>query len=298
MKGTHAPGLKLELPEVLLAAHNNLRAHARSVQALRAADRGRHFQVGMAPAPVGLVYPATDKPEDISAAREQFFAINERQRWNLSWWLDPVLLGTYPADGVASAGSAMPKGFEKDLPEMKQPLDFLGVNIYAANPCRRGADGRPEVLNFPAGYPRTGVDWQPVSPPSLYWGPKFVHERYGLPIYITENGCSTRDQISLDGQVHDPQRIDLLHRYLLELSRAVGDGEPVKGYFHWSLLDNFEWAEGYKQRFGLVYVDYATQKRIPKDSYYWYQKVIATNGKSLQGDFAMLPAQLTTNPWP
>jgi beta-glucosidase len=297
-RGTHAPGLKLGLPDILTAAHNTLRAHAKAVQALRAHAKGSACQVGIAPAFNGLAFPASDKPEDIAAAREQTFRMTELNRWNLPWLLDPILLGTYPADGLVKWGSDMPKGYEQDLPEMKQPLDFLGTNIYFADPCRRGADGQPEFLTYPQGYPRTGVDWQPVVPQALYWGPKFLHERYGLPIYITENGCSTRDLISLDAQVHDPQRIDLVHRYLLELARGIGDGVPVKGYFHWSLLDNFEWAEGYKQRFGLVYVDYPTQKRIPKDSFYWYQKVIATNGKNLPGKFAMPVTQLTSSPWP
>jgi beta-glucosidase len=129
----------------------------------------------------------------------------------------------------------------------------------------------------------------------LYWGPRYIHEKYNLPIYITENGCSTRDQIFLDGKVHDPQRIDLLNRYLLELQRAVGESIAVKGYFAWSLLDNFEWADGYKQRFGLVYVDLPTQKRIPKDSFGWYRQVIKSNGKSLAGEFTMPVNQVTAS---
>ena len=297
-RGTHAPGLKLDLPEMLALTHNVLRAHARAVLALRAGNKGGTCQVGIAPAFNGLVFPASDQPEDIAAAREQTFRVTDFKQWHLPWLLDPILRGIYPADGLAKWGGDMPKGYEQDLAEMKQPLDFLGTNIYCADPCRRGADGQPEGVAYPQGYPRTGVDWQPVVPQALYWGPKFLHERYGLPIYITENGCSTRDLISLDGKVHDPQRIDLVHRYLLELARGIGDGVPVKGYFHWSLLDNFEWAEGYKQRFGLVYVDYPTLKRIPKDSFYWYQKVIATHGKNLPGKFAMPVTQLTASSWP
>ena len=124
------------------------------------------------------------------------------------------------------------------------------------------------------------MDWK-VTPEALYWGPKFLHERYGLPIVVTENGLSMPDWVSLDGAVHDPGRIDFLHRYLLALRRAAAEGVDVRGYFQWSILDNFEWAEGYKHRFGLVHVDYATQKRTPKDSAHWYREVIRTNGASL-----------------
>ena len=143
------------------------------------------------------------------------------------------------------------------------------------------------------GYPRSGADWQWITPACMYWGPRFFYDRYKLPISITENGLATREQVFLDGKVHDPQRVDFMHRYLLELARAIKDGVPVTGYYAWSLLDNFEWADGYKQRFGLVYVDYPTQKRIPKDSFDWYKKVIATNGKSLVGKTLIPAAQVT-----
>nr|MBC8512606.1 family 1 glycosylhydrolase [Dehalococcoidia bacterium] len=130
------------------------------------------------------------------------------------------------------------------------------------------------------GYAMTPYGWA-VTPEALYWGPRFFWERYKLPIIITESGMANVDWVSLDGRVHDPQRIDFLNRYLLKLQQASGDGVDICGYFQWSLLDNFEWAEGYKQRFGLVYVDYPTQKRILKDSAYWYKEVIASNGANL-----------------
>jgi beta-glucosidase len=132
----------------------------------------------------------------------------------------------------------------------------------------------------PVGHALTAFRW-PVTPEALYWGPKFYYERYKLPVYITENGMSNVDWVALDGKVHDPQRVDFLRRYLRELKRACADGVDVRGYFVWSLMDNFEWAEGYKERFGIVFVDYATQKRIPKDSALWYKEVIASNGRRL-----------------
>ena len=132
---------------------------------------------------------------------------------------------------------------------------------------------------FP-GYPRTALKW-PVTPEVLYWGPRLIFERYHVPVYITENGQSCNDRIFLDGCVHDPDRIDFLHRYLRALKKACLDGLPVKGYFHWSLTDNYEWHSGYDDRFGLIYVDYRTMARIPKDSAAWYAEVIRTNGENL-----------------
>ena len=288
--GVHAPGDKLKDPDYLMAAHNGMRAHAKAVQALRAHAKDAKIGYVLATQPN---QPASDKPEDIEAARQAMFAVTERHQWNNAWWMDPVLLGKYPDDGLATYGKDVPKWKASDLDEMKQPLDFLGLNIYKADTFRRGADGKPERVAVPPGYPRSGVDWQPITPGCLYWGPRYAYDRYKLPISITENGLSTRDQVFLDGKVHDPQRIDYMHRVLLELARAIKDGVPITGYYAWSLLDNFEWADGYKQRFGITYVDFQTQKRLPKDSFDWYKKVIASNGRSLQEKSALPVAQVT-----
>ena len=145
---------------------------------------------------------------------------------------------------------------------------------------RRGKNGKPEVVPWPPGYPVTGFEWA-VAPSVLWLVPTWLHERYKLPVAIVENGVSVRDWVSADGAVHDPARIDFTARYLRELAATVAVGVPIEAYFHWSVLDNFEWAEGYKQRFGLVYVDYATGKRTLKDSALWYRDVIASNGKTL-----------------
>lgn len=130
------------------------------------------------------------------------------------------------------------------------------------------------------GSPKTSMDWN-VTPEVLYWSCRFLYERYGKPIMITENGMSCFDWVSLDGKVHDPNRIDFLHRYLRSIKDAVSEGIPVLGYQYWSIMDNFEWINGYDKRFGLVYVDYRTQKRTIKDSAYWYRDVIASNGGNL-----------------
>ena len=270
-----------------------MRAHAKAVQALRAhAKDPKATKIGYVLA-AQITQPASDKPEDVEAARAAIFAVNGRHEWNNAWWTDPVVLGKYPEDGVAEYGKDMPKFKPSDLDEMKQPIDFLGLNIYKADTYRRGADGKPEHLPIPDGYPRAGSDWQTITPASLYWGPRFFYDRYKLPLSITENGLAVRDQVFLDGKVHDPQRIDFMHRYLSELARAIKEGVPVTGYYAWSLLDNFEWADGYKQRFGLVYVDYQTQKRVPKDSFDWYKKVIASNGKILADKTAVPAAKVT-----
>ncbi len=290
--GIHAPGLRLDFSDTLLAAHNSLRAHGKAVAALRASVR--EARVGYVLA-AQVTRPAGPGEADLEAARAAMFAVRDRSHFNNTWWTDPVLLGEYPRDGLALFGAEMPPFPAADLDDIRQPIDFLGLNIYKADTVRCGQDGAPETLPVPPGHPRSAVDWQPITPDAHYYGPRFFHERYRLPLWITESGLSTRDQLSLDGKVHDPQRIDYMHRTLLELRHAMKDGVPVAGYMAWSLLDNFEWADGYKQRFGLIYVDYRTQQRIAKDSFHWYKQVIATRGASLAGDFA-LPASRVTPP--
>ncbi len=272
--GIHAPGDQLGWREVLRAGHHALMAHGRAVQVIRARS-SQPAQVGYAP--VGVVcMPATDAPADVEAARKAMFAVSAQSVWNNTWWIDPVFFGRYPEDGLAVFGSDAPTVQDGDMDTICQPLDFFGANIYQGATVKMGANEQPEVVTYPQGGPRTMYHW-PVTPQALYWGPRFFHERYGKPIVITENGTATSDWVSLDGQVHDPQRIDFLHRHLHEFKRAIDDGTPAQGYFQWSFMDNFEWNEGYKHRFGLVYVDYATQQRIPKDSFRWYQGVIDAN---------------------
>ncbi|MDK2808473.1 MAG: beta-glucosidase, partial [Clostridiales bacterium] len=160
---------------------------------------------------------------------------------------------------------------------------FMGQNIYNGVCVRAGVNGKPEVVKRAEGFPKTAANW-PVTPKCLYWGPKFLYERYQRPLYITENGMACHDTLSSDGKVHDPNRIDFLDRYLSELKKASLDGVDVRGYFQWSLTDNYEWEKGYSERFGLIYVNFQSQKRIIKDSGHWYQKVIVTNGENLQGN--------------
>lgn len=279
--GKHAPGLRLSIPEQLLAAHNCLLMHGRAAQIIRSRAKKRPL-IGWAP--VGRVeYPLVETPEEIEAARTATFAFRDKNFWSNNWFGDPAILGHYPEDGLRLFGSDMPKIDPRDMDVIKQPLDFFGLNIYSGTQIRRGPAGQPEVVPYPPGFPTTTMRWA-VAPKSLYWGPRFHYERYKLPIVITENGMAGTDWVQSDGRVHDAHRIDFTRQYLLELARASSDGVPVRGYFHWSVMDNFEWAEGYKERFGLVHIDYATQKRTLKDSAYWYAEVIRTNGDHLSDE--------------
>jgi beta-glucosidase len=276
-EGRHAPGDRLRFQEVLLAGHHALMAHGRAVQAIRASSK-QPARVGFAP--VGLArYPVSDKPEDIAAARESTFSVWGETAWTNTWWMDPVFFGQYPEDGLRLYGSAAPKTKAGDLELISQPIDFFGTNIYQCTPVRAGAAG-PEVVEHPTGAPITAFEWY-VTPAGAYWGPRFFYERYKKPIVITENGISCRDWVALDGKVHDPDRIDFTARHLLELRRAIRDGVDVEAYFHWSFIDNFEWGHGYKHRFGLVFCDYPSQKRVMKDSGEWYARLIESNGALL-----------------
>ena len=269
--GEHAPGLKVSYKDIFQMCHNVLKAHGAAVISLRE-NANQPIKIGYAPT-YGAFYPATNNPEDIKAAREKYFEchpLGESVMWNLSWWSDPVIFGRYPEDGLEMYKDYLPEITNDDMKLINQPLDFYAQNIYNGQEVRMGTDGKPELVERCEGSPKTAIQW-PVTPGCLHWGPKFLYERYKLPVYITENGMSAHDVVSLDGKVHDANRIDFVNRYLLELEKAVDDGADIAGYFLWSFMDNFEWANGYTDRFGIVYVDYVTQRRIPKDSAYWYK---------------------------
>lgn len=285
--GIHAPGLVLPPADIARITHNVLLAHGRAVAVLR--ERcGADARIGWAPAvtPSCVAEGFESDPEVVTDAREAMFRFSPGGNMALgaSVWCDPVFLGRYPEGFTERFGRDLPPGWEADLAAISAKLDFCGMNIYVAG----GFHGRDAAgaLSFtpgdqiPPGAPRTLFYW-PVTPAALYWGPKFFSERYNVPIVITENGMSGHDWVALDGKVHDPHRIDYTARCLRELRRAAAEGVGIGGYFHWSLMDNFEWAEGYKQRFGLIHVDYATGKRTPKDSALWYRGVIASNGDTL-----------------
>ncbi|MFD7560691.1 GH1 family beta-glucosidase [Streptomyces sp. NPDC059835] len=272
--GEHAPGRQLVF-DALPAAHHQLLAHGLGVQALRAAGARR---IGIA-ASHSPVWAAGESDEDRAAA-ELYDTLTNRL------FADPILTGAYP-DGL---DSLLPGPVAEDLKTISAPLDWYGVNYY--NPMLVGAptpaaasafggieipSGLPFAIRDIEGYERTDFDW-PVVPDGLRELLTTLRERYGdrlPPLYITENGCSYGDAPDPDtGRVEDARRIAYHDGHLRALHRAMAEGVDVRGYFIWSILDNFEWAEGYRQRFGLVHVDYETQERTPKESYAWYRDLI------------------------
>lgn len=290
--GAHAPGLMLPWSEVLLTAHHALLAHGRAVQVIREHARTRPI-IGWAP--VGVVrYPLTSSEADIEAARKCMMSIDEQGIWNNTWFSDPVILGHYPEDGLRLWGNMAPRAAARDMEIISQPLDFYGANIYNGHAVTTSDDGTPLLVKRPLGAPVNLLQWA-IEPKSLYWGPRFLHERYGLPVVITENGYTGSDWIDTDGRIRDSDRIAFTRAYLLELERAADDGVDIRGYFHWTLMDNFEWSHGYKTRFGLIHVDFETQKRTLKDSAHWYAQIAASNGAALSADpTEFLPASAMT----
>ena len=270
--GVHAPGLELGISEVLLAGHNALRAHGKAVQVIRANAR--------TPALVGasqaskISIPDSDRTDDVDAARQHMFSVRKKHLFNNAWFSDPMILGHYPDEGVELFGGEMPEILAGDMECINQALDYFGANIYSGNHVRAAGRDAFECIRQ-KDLAETEMGW-PVTPEALYWGPKFFHERYHLPVVITESGMANNDTVQ-DGKVEDKERIEFLSHYLHEYARVNEQGVPVLGFFLWSLLDNFEWAEGYSKRFGIVYVDYETQQRIPKRSAYWYKDLIASH---------------------
>ena len=276
--GAHAPFEKNDPGQLIAVSHNVLKAHGAAVQTIRQYAK-RIPKIGMAP--TGDVYLPRDlSPESIEAAREKSFGFNPYAfTMENAWWADPVFLGHYPQKAYELYPEEMKIVTEEDLKLISQPLDFYGFNAYNGTTTYQADQSGYTEYGY-QGSPKTECGWD-VTPEVLYWSPKFLYERYKTPLLITENGMAGMDWVSLDGKVHDMQRIDFLHRYLLELKRAVEDGIPVLGYSCWSIMDNLEWNRGYDMRFGLIYVDYRTQKRTIKDSAYWYGNVIASNGRNL-----------------
>lgn len=276
--GAHPPFKKLSPEEQIAVSVNVLRAHGCAVQVIRE-NAALSAKIGMAP--TGDVYfPRADTAEAVEEARAKSFGFG-RHGFTMenAWWADPVFLGRFPEEAYEAYPEAMAKITEEDMRLISQPLDFYGFNVYhAAVPYSIPRDMYGDYSY--QGSPRTMSGWD-ITPEVLYWAPRFFYERYGKPVLITENGMAAMDWVSLDGHVHDMQRQDFLHRYLLQLRRAAEEGIPVLGYTHWSVMDNLEWNKGYDMRFGLIFVDYRTQRRTIKDSARWYGGVIAANGENL-----------------
>lgn len=267
--GVHAPGMR-DLWAGLRAVHHLLLGHGLAVQAFRAADPGRG-KIGIT-LNLGPQHPASPSEADLAAARRA-------DAYHNRLFLDPVFRGRYPEEVVRQFAGAWPEVQEGDMRVIATPLDFLGVNYYS-----RGivADAPGEGLlgtrGVPPPGPRTAMGWE-IYPEGLFELLMRIHAEYGAPVvYVTENGAAFEDRPDASGQVDDPDRLDYLRAHFLQAHRAIQQGVRLAGYFVWTLMDNFEWAYGYSKRFGLVYVDYPTQRRIVKRSGRWFAGVIARNG--------------------
>lgn len=267
----HAPFEKNDDETLAVISRNAMLAHGKAVKVIR-----QHAKItpkiGFVPSDSAYIPDSTDE-SGIEKARELTLC-KKRKFIGTMWWSDSLVLGQFPEEmeNILS---------EDDKKTIFQPLDFYAFNTYTAANYSGGQITERNPLR-PEGMPISTYSWA-ITPEILYWGPKFLYERYKLPILITENGLANTDFIMSDGKVHDPQRIDFLKRYLTELERAAEE-VPIIGYTYWSIMDNFEWTEGYDRRFGLIYIDYPTQTRVLKDSAFYYQKIIQTNGGILSSN--------------
>ena len=268
--GRFAPGLKLPPKELNQTRFNAVLAHGLAVQAIRAKARSG-TKVGLAENFVAGT-PVFNSETHIKASAQATRILNAH-------YLTVIMEGKYPEEYLRREGANAPKFTEADLKIIGSPIDLVGANIY--NPTFIRADDSPlgfSVVANPESYPHMASPWLYIGPEGLYWAPRHLAEIWNVKdIYITENGCSSSDILTPDGQVYDTDRVMFLRNYLVQLHRAASEGYPVHGYFLWSLMDNFEWADGYSKRFGIYYVDFKTQKRHPKLSAHFYKEVIARN---------------------
>jgi len=269
--GVFAPGLTLPKGRLNQVRHHAVLAHGLAVQAVRAHGRPG-LKVGMA--------------EDITAALSDLDTLKNIRAAELATrelnapYLTVMLEGRYTDAYLAAAGADAPRFTANDLKVISTPVDFVGINVYAPGAYVRASDAPSgfTTIPLPVSYPHMQSSWLKFGPSTLYWAPRQVANLWKpKEIYITENGTSSADRPGPDGAVYDLDRVMFLREYLGNLRRATSEGVPVRGYFLWSLLDNFEWNEGYSSRFGIVNVDYKTQKRTPKLSAAFYRKVVADN---------------------
>ncbi|WJR80229.1 GH1 family beta-glucosidase [Bradyrhizobium sp. NP1] len=269
--GIDAPGLKLAPALLNQVRHNVALGHGLAVQAIRAKARPG-TRVGLAEN-IAACLPAIDTPENIAATEIATRELN-------AGLLNVILTGQYTEHFLAYAGKDAPKYTADELRIIGSPIDFVGLNIYAPQYYIVASDKVPgfTVLPFPSSFPRMNSDWLRIGPETAYWVPRIAAKIWNTgTIYISENGASADDKVSPDGHIYDLDRIMFLRNYLVQLQRAITDGAPVRGYFLWSLMDNFEWIYGFGKRFGVYRVDFDTLVRTPKLSVAFYRNVIARN---------------------
>src|SRR5215510_13886390 len=266
-----APGLKLSSGELNQVRHHAVLVHGMAVQAIRAKGKA-----GTKVSPAEHIHhavPLIETPDHIKAAQ---IATREAN----AAFLTVILEGKYTDAYLKEAGRDAPKFTYEDLKVIASPLDFVGINVYKPTFYALAFDQAPgwREIPFAKSHPGMFNRWLSLGPDSLYWAPKFVQSLWGTnEIFTTENGCASDDVVAGDGKVYDTDRVMFLRAYLAQLQRATADGVPVKGYFHWSLMDNFEWSSGFGDRFGMVYVDFKTQKRTPKASAEWFRAAATRN---------------------
>ena len=269
--GIDAPGLTLPQKEINQVRHHVALGHGLAVQAIRAHARSG-TKVGPAEN-IEICIPAIETPANIRAAEIATRELN-------AGYLTAILEGKYTDGFLTYAGANAPKFTAEDLAAISSPIDFVGLNVYMPNQyVVAGENGNDfALLPFAATYPHMDSSWLRIGPEAMYWAPRHVAKLWNVKsIYITENGTSAADQVSADGKVYDVDRIMYLRNYLTHLNRATSEGMPVNGYFVWSLMDNFEWSDGFEKRFGLYHVDFRTQRRTPKLSASFYREVIQRN---------------------
>lgn len=266
-----APGLKRPQPVLNQIRHHVAFGHGLAVQAIRAQGRAGTC-VGLAENVVSCV-PAIETPANIRASEIATREMN-------AGYLTAILEGKYTDAFLAYAGRDAPRFTAEEMKIIASPIDFVGLNIYMPQHYVTASDVPAgfALQPFPASFPHMESDWLRIGPEAMYWGPRNAAKVWGLKeIYISENGTSAADRVLDDGRIVDLDRIMYLRNYLTQLQRATSEGIPVAGYFQWSLIDNFEWSDGYDKRFGLVHVDFETQKRTPKLSAEFYRELIAAN---------------------
>lgn len=269
-----APGIELSQKDMLTSMHNLLCCHGKAVRTIRA--KVPDAKIGFAMCG-WIPCPKEESQSNIEKCRELLFSVDENHPTDcIVCMADAVYTGKYPKYFLEKFADILPDIKDGDMELISSKIDFIAQNIYSGY----YVDENGNKVSFVNGSPMNNCGWDDI-PESIYWGMKFMYERYKLPIIITENGYSQNDRVCLDGKVHDSYRIDMMTRYLKNIRKAINDGIEINGYYHWSLLDNFEWQSGYSQRFGLIYVDYSTCERIKKDSFVFYQNVIKTNGKTI-----------------
>lgn len=267
--GQQAPFRRVSPALLARAHHHALLVHGEAVAAVRA-HGGRGAKVGFALNP-GVPVPFTETDTDITAARNRFEEVNGGQ-------LGPILTGKYNAWHLAQFGTDMPAIQPGDMELIAQPIDFVGLNVYTGSYIRADAEKGFEDLPYTNYAPRADASWLYAVPESLYWIVRHIHDIYGpQDFYITENGASYPAGPDEKNRIFDTDRVQFLRSYLKQAHRLTQEGLGLRGYFHWSFMDNFEWSMGYSQRFGLVHVDYATQRRTPKLSADWFSRVVAEN---------------------